>query len=34
VHGEPDPMDALEARIARELGWTVRTPAHQEKIDL
>ncbi len=34
VHGEPDPMDALKARIERELGWTVRTPAHQERIDL
>lgn len=34
VHGEPEPMDALKARIERELGWTVKTPAHQEKIDL
>jgi metallo-beta-lactamase family protein len=34
VHGDPDPMDALKARIERELGWTVRTPAHQERIDL
>ena len=34
VHGEPAPMDALKARIERELGWAVRTPAHQEKIDL
>jgi metallo-beta-lactamase family protein len=32
VHGEPEPMDALKARIERELGWTVRTPAHQERI--
>jgi metallo-beta-lactamase family protein len=34
VHGEPEPMDALKARIERELGWTVRTPAHQETITL
>ena len=34
VHGEPVPMDALKARIERELGWTVRTPAHHEKIEI
>jgi metallo-beta-lactamase family protein len=34
VHGEPVPMDTLKTRIERELGWTVRTPAHQEKIAL
>lgn len=34
VHGDPVPMDALKARIEKELGWTVRTPAHQERIDL
>jgi metallo-beta-lactamase family protein len=34
VHGEPDPMDTLKARIERELGWMVRTPAHQEKLEL
>jgi metallo-beta-lactamase family protein len=34
VHGEPGPMDTLKARIERELKWTVRTPAHQEKMDL
>jgi hypothetical protein len=34
VHGEPEPMDALKARIERELGWTVRTPAHQERIEI
>jgi len=34
VHGEPEPMDTLKARIERELEWTVRTPAHQEKVDL
>ena len=27
VHGEPGPMDVLKARIERELGWTVKTPA-------
>jgi hypothetical protein len=27
-------MDALRDRIVRELGWTVRTPGHQETIDL
>jgi metallo-beta-lactamase family protein len=34
VHGEPEPMDTLKARIERDLGWTVRTPAHQERIVL
>ena len=34
VHGEPGPMDALKARIERELKWTVRTPQHQETIDI
>lgn len=34
VHGEPAPMDALKARIERELHWTVKTPAHQEKMDI
>jgi len=34
VHGEPGPMDTLKARIERELGWTVKTPAHQEKIEI
>jgi metallo-beta-lactamase family protein len=34
VHGEPGPMDVLKARIERELGWTVTTPAHQEKMDI
>jgi metallo-beta-lactamase family protein len=32
VHGEPGPMDVLRARIERELGWTVRTPEHGEKL--
>jgi metallo-beta-lactamase family protein len=34
VHGEPEPMDALKGRIEHELGWTVRTPQHQETINL
>ena len=34
VHGEPEPMDALKARIERELGWTVRTPLHHERIEI
>lgn len=34
VHGEPEPMDALKARIEKDLGWTVKTPAHQEKIEV
>ena len=34
VHGEPVPMDALKQRIEKELGWTVKTPAHQERMDL
>jgi metallo-beta-lactamase family protein len=33
VHGEPGPMDALKGRIERDLGWAVKTPAHQEKIE-
>ena len=32
VHGEPGAMDTLRARIERELGWTVRTPEHGEKV--
>jgi metallo-beta-lactamase family protein len=34
VHGEPEPMDALKARIEGELHWTVKTPAHYERLDL
>jgi metallo-beta-lactamase family protein len=34
VHGDPEPMDALRDRIVAELGWNVRTPGHQETIDL
>lgn len=32
VHGEPVAMDALKARIERELGWTLRAPQQNEKI--
>lgn len=34
VHGEPDPMDVLKARIEKELGWAVRTPEHGETVEL
>ena len=34
VHGEPDPMDTLKARIESELQWNVKTPAHREKLEL
>lgn len=34
VHGEPEPMDALKARIERELRWTVHTPEHGESVTL
>jgi metallo-beta-lactamase family protein len=34
VHGEPEPMDALKARIEKELGWTVRTPSPLETVSL
>lgn len=34
VHGEPGPMDALKARIERELKWTVKTPLPLERIPL
>lgn len=34
VHGEAGPMDALKARIEKELGWTVKTPNQGERITL
>lgn len=34
VHGEPTAMDALKARIERELGWRVGTPNQAEKVTL
>ena len=33
VHGEPGPMDALKARIERELKWTVKTPQPSREDD-
>jgi metallo-beta-lactamase family protein len=34
VHGDVGPMDALKARIERELHWTVKTPNHLETFEL
>jgi len=34
VHGEPGPMDALKARIERDLGWTVHAPNPHEKMEI
>jgi metallo-beta-lactamase family protein len=34
VHGEPASMDALKARIERELKWTVKTPLPLEKFEI
>ena len=34
VHGEVEPMDALKARIEKELGWSVRTPGHLERVEI
>jgi metallo-beta-lactamase family protein len=34
VHGEPGPMDALKARIEKEVHWKVKTPEWGEKIEL
>ncbi len=34
VHGEPDPMDALKARVERELQWNVFVPHHRDHIDI
>jgi len=27
-------MDVLKARIEKELGWNVKTPAYQEKMEI
>ena len=32
VHGEPAPMDALQALVKTRLGWDAHAPAHAEKI--
>ena len=34
VHGEPGPMDALKARIEKELGWSAVTPSHGDTVNL
>ena len=34
VHGEPGPMDALKARIEKELGWSAGTPSHGDTVNL
>lgn len=34
VHSEPDPMDALKARIETEMQWTVAAPNHRETITI
>ncbi|MBI1875525.1 MAG: MBL fold metallo-hydrolase [Acidobacteria bacterium] len=34
VHGEPRPMDALNARIGAELGWAAHAPEHGETVEL
>ena len=34
VHGEVEPMDALKARIQKELGWSVKTPGHLERVQI
>ena len=34
VHGEPSPMDALKARVERELKWRVKTPIAGERIEI
>ena len=34
VHGEPEPMAALESAIATSLGWRVRKPEYRETVNL
>jgi metallo-beta-lactamase family protein len=34
VHGEPPAMDALQASVAAELGWTTHAPAYMERVEL
>jgi metallo-beta-lactamase family protein len=34
VHGEPQPMDALKAKIEEELKWAAHTPRHLESVQL
>jgi metallo-beta-lactamase family protein len=34
VHGEPGPIDALQALLQQELGWASSAPEHRQTIDL
>lgn len=34
VHGDEEPMDAQAARIRKDLGWTVATPAWKEQVSI
>jgi metallo-beta-lactamase family protein len=34
VHGEPVALDALRAKVERDLRWTVHIAAHQERVQL
>ena len=34
VHGEPVALDALRARVERDLRWSVHIAAHQEHVEL
>jgi metallo-beta-lactamase family protein len=34
VHGEPEPMAALQARVKEQLGWDALMPVHGERIEI
>ncbi|MGH9257255.1 MAG: MBL fold metallo-hydrolase RNA specificity domain-containing protein [Vicinamibacterales bacterium] len=34
VHGEPQPMKALQTRVNEQLGWDALMPAHGERIEI
>jgi metallo-beta-lactamase family protein len=34
VHGEPPALDALQGRIAQELGWPVTIPSHEQRVQI
>jgi metallo-beta-lactamase family protein len=34
VHGEPEPLAALERAIESRFGWAVHVPEHLEAVDL
>jgi metallo-beta-lactamase family protein len=34
VHGEPEPMDVLKAKIQERLKWPVHTPQHLEEVQI